>query len=88
MDKVGEGGCQKQVAKTWSESSQEEETSPKTSSFLVKILMMFKLQVITPLFVMFVLQVFSQEASQPKLSCASLCEQVGSGYAGICCGRY
>ena len=49
--------------------------------------MMLKLHVKTPLCVLLVLQVFSQEASQPKLSCASLCEQVDFGYAGICCGK-
>ena len=54
----------------------------------IKDLMMFKLQVITPLCVLSFLQVFSQEAGQPKLSCASLCEQVDSGYAGICCGMF
>ena len=48
--------------------------------------MMLKLQVITPLCVLFVLQVFSEEASQPKFSCGSLCGQVDFGYAGICCG--
>ena len=48
---------------------------------------MLKLRVITPLCVLFVLQVFSDEASQPKFSCASLCEQVDFGYAGICCGK-
>ena len=49
--------------------------------------MMLKLQVITPLCVLFVLQVFSAEASQPKFSCGSLCGQVDFGYAGICCGK-
>ena len=49
--------------------------------------MMLKLRLITPLCVLFVLQVFSEEASQPKFSCASLCEQVDLGYAGICCGK-
>ena len=49
--------------------------------------MMLKLHVITPLCVLFVLQVFSEEASQPKFSCASLCDQVDFGYAGICCGK-
>ena len=49
--------------------------------------MMLKLRVITPLCVLFVLQVFSEEASQPEFSCASLCEQVDFGYAGICCGK-
>ena len=39
---------------------------------------------ITTLCVLFVLQVFSEEAKE--LDCASLCEQVDSGYAGICCG--
>jgi len=48
---------------------------------------MLKLRVITPLCVLFVLQVFSDEASQPKLCCASLCDQVDFGYAGICCGH-
>ena len=48
---------------------------------------MMKLHVITPLCVLFVLQVFSDEARQPKLSCASLCEQVEFGYVGICCGK-
>ena len=50
----------------------------------VKILMMLNLHVITPLFVMFVHQVFSHEATD--LDCASLCDQVEFGYAGICCG--
>ena len=35
-----------------------------------------------------VLQVFSDEAGvQPKVTCASLCDQVDFGYAGICCGK-
>ena len=50
--------------------------------------MMLRLRVITPLCVFFVLQVLSEEASQPKFSCASLCEQVDFGYAGICCGKF
>ena len=54
---------------------------------LVRVLKMFKLRVISPLCVLFVLQVFSHEASQPKFSCASLCDQVDFGYAGICCGK-
>lgn len=36
---------------------------------------------------MFVLQVFSEEAREPLLDCASLCEQVDTGFAGICCGQ-
>ena len=27
------------------------------------------------------------EAPEPKFNCASLCEQVDTGYAGICCGN-
>ena len=44
----------------------------------------------TPLCVFFVLQVLceGEEASQAKFSCASLCEQVDFGYAGICCGKF
>ena len=49
--------------------------------------MMLKLHVITPLCMLFVLQVFSHEAIQPKFSCASQCEHVDFGYAGICCGK-
>ena len=48
---------------------------------------MIKLQVITLICVLSFLQVFSEEASQPKFSCTSLCEQVDFGFAGICCGR-
>ena len=51
--------------------------------------MMLKLHVITQLCVLSFsfLQVFSEEASHPKFSCTSLCEQVDFGFAGICCGR-
>ena len=35
----------------------------------------------------FVLQVLCDEESQPRLDCGSLCEQVDSGLAGICCGK-
>ena len=35
----------------------------------------------------FVLQVLCDEESQPSLDCGSLCEQVDSGLAGICCGK-
>ena len=35
--------------------------------------------------VVFVLQVLSEDARE--LDCASLCEQVDSGLAGICCGK-
>ena len=27
------------------------------------------------------------EASQPRLDCSSLCEEVNSGFAGVCCGK-
>jgi len=49
--------------------------------------MMLKLHVITPLFVLFFLQVFSEEARELELDCISLCKQVDSGFAGICCGQ-
>lgn len=36
---------------------------------------------------LFVLQVCSEDAFQPKLTCASMCEQVEFGNAGICCSK-
>ena len=35
----------------------------------------------------FVLQVLCDEESQPRLDCGSLCEQVDSVLAGVCCGK-
>ena len=35
----------------------------------------------------FVPLVLSVEASEPGLDCGSLCEQVDSGLAGVCCGK-
>ena len=49
--------------------------------------MMVKLPVITVSWVLLVLQVLGDEARQPRQDCAYLCEQVDSGYAGICCGK-
>ena len=51
-------------------------------------LMMVNVPVIT-LSLVFVLQVLSGsvEESQPRLDCGSLCEQVDSGLAGVCCGK-
>ena len=36
---------------------------------------------------LFVLQVYSDEAIQPKLTCASMCAKVDYGNAGICCSK-
>merc|ERR1719384_430553 len=47
--------------------------------------MMEMFHVMTLFCLLFVLQVFSEEAKD--LDCASLCEQVDSGFAGICCGH-
>ena len=48
---------------------------------------MCKIHVSTQLCLLYVLHVLGDEASQPKFNCASLCEQVDFGYAGICCGN-
>ena len=44
-----------------------------------------RFQMINLFCVVFVLQVLSEDARE--LDCASLCEQVDSGLAGICCGK-
>ena len=43
--------------------------------------MMVKVHLMTLSLVLFV------KESQPRLDCGSLCEQVDSGLAGICCGK-
>ena len=48
--------------------------------------MLIKFSVIT-LSLVFVPQVLSVEASDHGLDCGSLCEQVDSGLAGLCCGK-